>query len=149
MGAMGRYIDGLSDGARDRLIAAPAWLTDELVDGCGAGCLRGHAEGLAATGMSMNELRAAHKDLESYKRLVDVDAARWFFRFPVVPPFARNRANPAGAYNRSVERFGLDRVVRAIKLRAARLNGSDAATIATLTAATTPTPASGRTRSPR
>jgi hypothetical protein len=44
MGLLGRYIDGLSDRARDRLLEAQDWCVAELVGPDGARCLVGHAE---------------------------------------------------------------------------------------------------------
>lgn len=44
MGIMGRYIDQLPDGAKDRLIRAQDWCLAELTGPDGARCLVGHAE---------------------------------------------------------------------------------------------------------
>lgn len=44
MGIMGRYIDQLSDAAKDRLIRAQDWCVAELVGPDGGRCLVGHAE---------------------------------------------------------------------------------------------------------
>lgn len=44
MGIMGRYIDLLPDGAKDRLIRAQDWCPAALVGPDGARCLVGHAE---------------------------------------------------------------------------------------------------------
>lgn len=45
----------------------------------------------------------------------------------------RNAALAAGAYPLAVQRFGKERVVRALQMRAAKLLGSDARTIAQIT----------------
>lgn len=119
MGAMARYIDGLSGDARDRLIQAQTWIAHALVDGYGGGCLRGHAEGLASLGKTMDELREWHRrDPAGLNAARDITAAEWFFRFPIHAHVGR--ANPADAFNAAVDRFGMERIVRAIKQRAAK-----------------------------
>lgn len=109
MGAMGRYIAGLTNEQRDRLITAQRW------GHCGAGvtwprplpgnswpsdgdCLTGHATGRVQYG-----------------------GAQFY-------------------YDKACCLHGMDRVVRAIKLRAARLNGCDPATIAEIVAEKASTP---------
>lgn len=147
MGAMGRYLAALPERARDRLISAPSWISYRMVDGEGGGCLRGHAEGLACRMESIETLRAHHeKDKRGPWR--DTEAAKVFLAFPLFS--WDDRANPAGAFNSATDRFGMDRVVRAIKLRAARLNGTSPEAIATLTAPTShPTNASVKCPLPR
>lgn len=81
---MGRYIDGLTDVERDRLVIAQNWANWTPYGG--NRCLVAHAQD------------ADHVD---YLELgCDYDGS------------------PADAFDSAVERFGIDRVVRAIKLRA-------------------------------
>lgn len=112
---MGRYIDWLDIEGRDRLIGAPefndgvCWWTN------GCGCL----VGTAAHWPELDEAsRARHSD--AFDSLSPNRGVRW------------DRTKPAARYPYAVKRFGKARVVRAIKLRAARLNGCDPETIARL-----------------
>lgn len=104
MGAMGRYIDGLDDAGRDRLIEGQAWVPYAQWDGHGGGCLLGHANGVV------------HMNSREY-----IDTIREIAR--TTPPAAWLLAGRAAhAFNASFERFGAARLTRAIKLRAARRN---------------------------
>lgn len=125
MGAMGRYIAAIPEGARDRLISASSWISYRMVDGDGGGCLRGHAEGLACRRESHDVLQARHAE-DKRGPWRDVEAAQVFQTFP---RFGSSLQNPAHAFNAATDKFGMARVVRAIKLRAARLNGTDPQTI--------------------
>ena len=112
---MGRYIRELDAEGRDRLIAAPDFSSGEWWNGS-CGCLvgtadpeiaeavmtmgaQGHSRWLGPVGVRAKELCR--------------DAARGMYK-----------NGPALRYPHAVSRFGKPRVVRAIKLRAARLNGS-------------------------
>ena len=50
MGAMGRYIDSLTEEERDRIIVGQSWVPFTVSNGSGAGCLLGHAHGLVNLG---------------------------------------------------------------------------------------------------
>lgn len=110
MGAMGRYIDGLDDASRDRLIEAQGWRALTLQDGQGNGCLMGNARGLGQ-----------RHNLQVVVGLAWIEATGGFAT--VYDDSRRDcRQHPAAAFNYSCLRFGKDRVVRAIKKRAARGN---------------------------
>ena len=117
MGAMGRYIAALDECGRDRLIVAEGWITSVWFNDQGARCLIGHGEDFNAT----NDPR----DREDFEQ----------------KPVVRGLWAPEvyHAFDQAVRRWP-ERTVRAVKLRAARLNGTDASQIAALLAQTTPTP---------
>ncbi|HEV2734878.1 MAG TPA: hypothetical protein VGV85_08555 [Longimicrobiaceae bacterium] len=98
---LGKYIDGLPDRAKDRIIMGERWVTGMGRGWRGGRCLIGHAEDWNENGMQ--------------------DAEVYFVR--------RHKENPCDLgtcigwrFDRLVQRFGKDRVVRACKLRAARGN---------------------------
>lgn len=129
MGAMGRYIAALPAAARDRLVTGQQWIAHELSDGEGGACLRGHAEGFAQSGMPTWRISQIRHSAEYVPGMFGWhDNAAQEAGLPVRRPAIRR-------FNLALERWG-PRVVRAIKLRAARLNGSDTATIAAILAPT-------------
>lgn len=95
MGAMGRYIGAVPERARDRLISAPSWISCQMVDGEGGGCLRGHAEGLACRLENMDQLRERHRE-DKRGPWRDTEAAEVFMAFPRDPSSIRSLTeNPA------------------------------------------------------
>lgn len=92
MGKIGRYIDGLTDEQRDRIVTGQGWTSraDCFVDDTGCRCLVGH-----------------------------VDQWRMVGRDQMSNGQCTIRHNEHHLYPRAVRRFGLARVVRACKLRAA------------------------------
>lgn len=106
---MGRYIGELDAEGRDRLIGAPEFATGGswLENGCG--CLCGTAMGI---------------ERDSWWDASD-DTMRLSFRL-LGSCSTWRRKGPAWRFPAAVRRFGKARVVRAVKLRAARLNGSSA-----------------------
>lgn len=126
---MGRYIGELDAEGRDRLIAAPEFSDGVWWDGS-CGCLVGTAdlgvrdvaERYADTCVTTFEW----PDVEVRRRALRLcGGSIWHKPWP--------ESGPAMRYPKAVMRFGKDRVVRAIKIRAARLNGSSAADVARLT----------------
>lgn len=109
---MGRYIDGLDSGGRDKLISAPEFNDGDdwggFDDECG--CLVGT---VGLTGEEMDR----HYDALPMAQCGTQYNVPWY------------RAPASIRYPQAVRRFGKARVVRAIKLRAARLNGCDPETI--------------------
>lgn len=119
MGAMKRYIAALSPVARDRLIAAKVWLPNTTSDGKGGGCLRGHAEGFTASGLTMSEINAI-ADRPDYRK----GQFEWHDREAMkVLASTPEYWDVIHRFNESVQRWP-DRTVRAIKAYAAKLNGS-------------------------
>ena len=108
---MGRYIDELDDEGRDRLVTAEDFSDGQWWDGR-CGCLVTTAVGGRCAGDGEKAARG--------HRL----GARW------------QEQGPAYRYPYAVARFGKDRVVRAIKLRAAAATTAD-----TLPHVSEPTPA--------
>lgn len=123
MGMIGRYIAALTPDGRDRLIRAQSWVSHRLRDGCGGGCLRGHGENVARWSYEEKPNGTVRADA--------TEKAAWDFCRAL--GWGRLE-HPASAFNLAFDRWG-DRVVRAIKLRAARLNASDPATVSAMTAA--------------
>lgn len=98
MGAIGRYLDGLDDDARDRVIEGRDWTTSEseFVDPDGCRRLVGHAEDWYLRGA------AQHSGVGTLRTL-------------------NRRGMPVYAlYPDLVKKVGLDRAVALIKARAAR-----------------------------
>lgn len=127
---MGRYIAELDAEGRDRLIAAP-----EFNDGAswwygGCGCLVGTGAGCNGTASiwekDADEARRCYSAVDSTVGKEgtvfgeEVLAVEW----GVAPASVR--------YPQAVRRFGMARVVRAVKLRAARVAGCDPETIRAL-----------------
>jgi len=108
---MGRFIDGLSDKHRDRLVTAAEFNDGEhWWDGVGCGCLVGTAAGGHPQNGLVDELRRHWSALPQ-------DWHRGIAPWPAAPASIR--------YPRAVRRFGKARVVRAIKLRAAAGSSRD------------------------
>lgn len=126
MGAMGKYIAALPERARDRLITGQRWIAHSLSDGQGGCCLRGHAEGFVNSGMTQSEISRIRYSSEYVKGMFDgwhdYEAQQMAISF---------RVAAIGRFNPAFKRWG-DRLVRAIKSRAATLNGSSAPEIAAL-----------------
>lgn len=107
MGAMGRYIEQLSAEGRDRLLVASDW---------------GH-------GASMYPRRRGYLDPPPGENYEGEDGARWCLvdhgcgRAGAFAEPSGIRSGAPARFDRGCVRFGLARVVRAIKLRATRLNG--------------------------
>lgn len=118
---MGRYIDSLNDEQRDRLIRGEfndgtSW--GHMAKGCG--CLVGNAEGMVELDFDSDEyLRVsdiAYRELnksfqkarDMHKEAVDVFDVPWCVAVASV------------RYPQAVKRFGQERVVRAVKMRAAK-----------------------------
>lgn len=137
MGAMARYIEALSPNGRDRLIRGQSWCSWNIDDGKGGGCLRGHAEGYASGSSTSQEPQAYKMDepLVCRRRMTP----RLVARYPEGGPWTHFvpiwsvRTCPPMAFNLAYDRWG-ERVVRAIKQRAARLNGCTPEQIAELLA---------------
>lgn len=99
MGIVGDYLDRLPDELRDRVIRAQGWRTNVFVDrGSGERCLIGHAEGDDAGREWIEGTNALHE----------------------LPFFSR--MGIGFQFDKLCERFGKDRVVRAVKARAAKPN---------------------------
>lgn len=112
---MGRYIAELDAEGRDRLIAAPEFNDGALWWSGDCGCL----VGTAANWPALSE--------EQRTERCRVHASTtWKFGNPWA------KMKPATRYPCAVTRFGKDRVVRAIKLRAAKLNGCSPEQIASI-----------------
>lgn len=97
---MGAYIDAATDGAKDRVVEAMLWRSDKTGIAGRERCLVGHVED-----WGMLPIRTRARD--AYARdWINNDATT-----------RRTRA-PSTRFDDAVLRFGLDRVVRAVKLRA-------------------------------
>lgn len=120
MGAMGRYLGALSGEQRDRLVSAPTMNTTWgcFFDDQGCGCMVAIAEG-------MNHFSDPHPIASAMDDCP-------YTRMHVEDKFAQ-----------TCERFGGSRTIRAVKLRAARLNGAAPEDIAAMLAAPTPSTAQG------
>lgn len=129
MGAMGRYIDSLDDEKRDRLIKAQQWVAWVRRDGMGGGCLVGHAEDDAA-----NRFHKTFKDgsIVSPETATPLIAAARKMNYTAFKMMRRKL--PWASFNLATERFGIERVVRAIKQRAARRNNAAVTYLMTETA---------------
>jgi hypothetical protein len=99
MGIVGRYIDRLTDEQRDRIIVAQDWCSKHFMDGDNR-CLVGHAINVRG----VNDVR--NLDVETY-------TDKLFRRGVVFAP---------GRFDHLCARFGIARIVRACKARAARNN---------------------------
>lgn len=104
MGQIARYIDWLPDEAKDRIIEAQDWCRGTYVTSDGRRCMLGWAEGWSNNG--------GVADIALYYRRMDYENNL----------YGRHRRILYGAFDRLTRRFGLERVVRAIKLRAGRQN---------------------------
>lgn len=130
---MGRYIAALPPAARDRLIVGQRWIPGLLSDGEGGACLRGHAEGFAVSGMHQFDISRVRHSAEyrpgQFSAWHDADAqdAHW----------AQRGFDHVHRFNEAIRRWP-ERTVRAIKLRAARLNGTTPQEIARILAVPTP-----------
>lgn len=111
MGAMGRYIDGLGDEARDRVIEGQVWVPGTQADYAGGGCLLGQANG------SASEARTARG---RYVPELTLEGCRSMFRMVRRDAFFGPQGRAAQAFNLACLRFGIPRTVAAIKLRAAK-----------------------------
>jgi hypothetical protein len=130
MGAMGRYIAALTDEGRDRLIRAHGWCSWVLLDGRGGGCLRGNAEIVDHTAFA---LHSDQRGAAEMCRAIKYQAAPKIHpRLPASE--VEGIAAPWLAFNLAYDRWP-ERTVRAIKLRAAKLNGTTSEQIAELTSA--------------
>jgi hypothetical protein len=104
MGLLGRYIDALPTGARDRIIEAQLWGMGTLVDAQGNRCLLGHAEDWHYAG-SLFRNRAGDPGLQ-----------RWRVR-----SFGASSHLEIGRrFDMLCHRCGVARAVRLVKLRAGR-----------------------------
>jgi hypothetical protein len=104
MGKIGRYIDALPDEARDRVIEAQAWCTDNAMGGSEQRCLVGHTEDW----YDIDNYHSAPRDMIVANLPGGTEDNSWIC---------------VGDYfDRACTHFGLDRVVRACKLRAGRPN---------------------------
>lgn len=134
MGAMGRYIGSLSDEQRDRIITAQAWIDGggSFVQRDGCRCLCGHAEDwfIDEEG-EFGPTEFPRDRTASYNFMARVKG------HGEQPVF--------NVYPLAVGRFGTARVVRAIRNRAAKLNGTDPQRIAQLLTTSNSTPLSRRT----
>lgn len=108
---LGTWIDSLTDEERDRIVRAQKWRGGAYVWDDGARCLLGHVGDAKATGnWSVFPEYGARADTTVAASSLGLD-----FRY-------------ASRFDRLIRRFGLDRVVRAIKKRAgAKLDDSRAA----------------------
>lgn len=124
---MGWYINSLDVEGRDRLVAAPGFSDGAWWDGS-CGCLVGTACDMGRLWSETHAVRlredATCRPWGERQRDKWVRSSR-----PGSRTFVWASASAAFRYPMAVCRFGLPRVVRAIKLRAARLNGCDPATI--------------------
>lgn len=93
MGRMGTFLDLLPDEARDRVIEGQFWITGEFVAPTGGRCLIGHAHDFV---WDSGKQVALHR--------------------VALPPLPFQGQH----FDRACHRFGMERVVRAIKARAAR-----------------------------
>lgn len=122
---MGRYIDELDTEGRDRLIAAKDFAHgDKWFDGQ-CGCLCGTVMGVTddvwwVRHDSMSRHEAMSLAVQLIGDIGEYSAGGWGLR------------GPATRFPYAIERFGKARVVRAIRLRAARANGTDVATVETI-----------------
>lgn len=125
---MGRYIRELDAEGRDRLIAAP-----DYSDGCwwdgSCGCLVGTAENMGPMWDECGNIREAFQEIFN-----GIDRQHHSGIIGAVTRGGTEWRHSTAAYRYpcAVNRFGKARVVRAIKLRAARLNGSDARAVSEL-----------------
>jgi hypothetical protein len=106
MGMIGRYLDSLPDRARDRVIEAQDWGMGTLVDADGKRCLLGHAERWVYAGSLFRNFSS------------DPEIQRW--RVSRFGPSAHLEIGRR--FDTLAHRYGLDRVVRMVKLRAGRAN---------------------------
>lgn len=102
MGKMGRWIDGLTDEQKDRIVRGQRWRDQLVIDADGRKCLVGHAAGYQVKKRANGNGTAAFRvGCEVY--LPDT--------------------TPTGSrFDRLCGRFGLERIVRACKQRAAKGN---------------------------
>jgi hypothetical protein len=144
MGWLGRYIDQLPDGARDRVIQAQDWCLASVVQADGARCLVGHAEDWRELAVQPGDWRRWMDDETGGVGSVPRDAGTGELDAACSPHFfAFRRAHPAdlAVYRDRIARWGLasearigarfDRLsarrgpavaVRMVKARAARLS---------------------------
>lgn len=110
MGIMGRYIDQLPDGAKDRLILAQDWCLAELVGPDGERCLVGHAEDWHPLAVEASAWRG-WMDGETGALASDGGLAASSELEMACSPylFAFRRAHPADldAYRERIRRWGL------------------------------------------
>lgn len=101
MGAIGKYIDMLSDEAADRVLMGQDWCADTFMDERGARCLVGHAGGFrrVASGAA---------------RECDTGAVDLAFAIDWKP------LTPPARFDRLVYRVGIPRAVALVKARAAK-----------------------------
>lgn len=104
MGLLGRYVDELPDVARDRVIRAKDWCAE------GARALVGHAEGRGYRGRWAGE----------WTERARLRAAR-LWRLGL-----RSHSRISRRFGRACQRFGPERMVRLLKLRAAKQHGLSA-----------------------
>lgn len=119
---MGRYIAELDAEGRDRLIAAPEFNDGGMWWNGQCGCLVGTA--LRGIVRGEEACRFWGAALDSHPRPRG-DGPMASVSWALAPASIR--------YPQAVTRFGKDRVVRAVKIRAARLNGTDPSSIYALT----------------
>lgn len=104
MGKVANYIDGLSEVEKDRIVRAQKWRPGSYLHSDGTRCLVGHAADAKphpkylVLSTKANGLKAINAEVEHENMMVEL-------RFDYL-----------------VRRFGLQRIVRACKLRAARGN---------------------------
>jgi hypothetical protein len=101
MGKIARYIDALPDEARDRVIEAQGWCVTVGLDDDGR-CLVGHTE--------------------DWREVGDGDIAINCVDVAKMPGGSEGYECVGEDFDAACARFGLDRVVRACKLRAGRPN---------------------------
>lgn len=110
MGIMGRYIDQLPDGAKDRLILAQDWCLAELVGPDGERCLVGHAEDWHPLAVEASAWRGwmdgETGGLESGPGLV-ADSELETACSPYLFTFRRARPADMDVYRERIRRWGL------------------------------------------
>ncbi len=109
MGLMAKYIDAVSDEARDRIIMGQGW-TDGLIDDHrGNRCLIGHATEGCPVLYRVPVGREWHRVLhEDHPENVLIDFDNWV----------------GDRFDKAVVRFGMERVVRACKARAGKVRST-------------------------
>lgn len=96
--SIGTWIDGLTDNQRDNIITATQWREGWYLYDDGARCLVGHVADVEATAFSCDGMAIMDSSQAGATNAIE------------------------DRFDRLVDRFGLTRVVRAIKARAARRN---------------------------
>jgi hypothetical protein len=111
MGLLGRYIDGLPERARDRLVQAQDWCVAEVLGPGGARCLVGHAEDWHPLAVDRSgwrrwmdgETGGAGEGRDAPRPLDDVEAACR----PEIFAFRRAQPGDLEVYRGRVGRWGL------------------------------------------